>query len=779
MKTFRARSKILLSLLSILGPVGIARSQDSFPSIIHKAVSEADDGREQLQATIKSTDASTLSADEERAVFLFSRGLSVFEDHPKQAAADFEAAKKLLPEQSPLAGLAAIYHSRATLTPANAKVLLGKLKTMTKVKSYSGHWRPEQFVLMIEILMSLKQDALLAKTWAEMESRVRPAQRSDDLARKVVAYIDRRDLQAKTDLIPIVESMAAAYPHSETATWAFQKLQHLTCSKKNQYVFSLSLMTRLAANTNLDDGLKQYIIELMKGPVRVTSGQIKIFDEAERIDYLYQIRFWNEAKKLAEDQIDSLKFSQSSEGKLRLARAMNNLGQIQIKQGDYEAAARTWSEYIEVFGGQADPRAAMENLADSMSRLRMHGVAAKIYESLAQSPSSDPVIKWHHFWNTYLAADYKGALALLDRPGYVPQRDRGIDGGLDYWRARILERLGQSAEAEGLYKKILTSNGENFYAILVMARKPKLLESIKSFEASLRTVSFETNNDADGFQPAEEISSNEVTQAPGNEADFKMVVALNKWGQSQVARRIFRILPTVHQRNGHGTWVESFRLALDLRDYSYGLKVPSMTDSPLRFTPSSAIQLETHMSQHSADWKLLYPYAYRDIVESMSKAADIDPFLVLGVMRAESVYDVDARSIVGARGLMQIMPFTAVRIARMMDDYRFELADLHKPEVNIGYASYYLKKLVDYYRGNSVLAVAAYNGGPISVDRWVRHYGNLDVDEFVETMPFKETRRYVKSVFKNFNQYKNVWQQSKALASLPKVPDDVAGGEIF
>ena len=114
-----------------------------------------------------------------------------------------------------------------------------------------------------------------------------------------------------------------------------------------------------------------------------------------------------------------------------------------------------------------------------------------------------------------------------------------------------------------------------------------------------------------------------------------------------------------------------------------------------------------------------------------------------------------------------------------MNDGRFELSDLHRPEVNIGYASFYLRRLVDYYKGNPLLAVAAYNGGPISVDRWVHSYGHLETDEFVETIPFRETRRYVKSVFRNFNQYKSVWQQSKALASLPKVPDGLGGGEIF
>jgi soluble lytic murein transglycosylase len=218
---------------------------------------------------------------------------------------------------------------------------------------------------------------------------------------------------------------------------------------------------------------------------------------------------------------------------------------------------------------------------------------------------------------------------------------------------------------------------------------------------------------------------------------------------------------------------------MDLKDFGYGLKAPSMPESPLKYIPNAAAYLEIHMNQYNADWKLLYPFAYREQVESLSASADVDPFLILSLMRAESVYDPKARSGVGARGLMQIMPFTAVRIARMMQDTEFQLIELHQPEVNIGYAAFYIKKLSDYYKGNTMMAVAAYNGGPGPVDKWINQFGDLELDEFIETIPFRETRRYVKSVFRNYNNYKHIWQQSKALAALPKVPDGTTGGEIF
>jgi len=78
-----------------------------------------------------------------------------------------------------------------------------------------------------------------------------------------------------------------------------------------------------------------------------------------------------------------------------------------------------------------------------------------------------------------------------------------------------------------------------------------------------------------------------------------------------------------------------------------------------------------------------------------------------------------------------------------------------------------------------ILAVAAYNSGPTSVDRWLAQYGNLEMDELIETMTFRETRRYVKSVYRNLSYYKYIWQRTPALAYLPKVPSEPTGDEIF
>jgi hypothetical protein len=368
--------------------------------------SVAENGQARQSKTTESliaSDGKAISDQDERAVFLFSRGLSLFDSSPEEARTNFESAQKLLSSNNPLYGLVSVYHGRAVLNKKNARAVLAKLNAMTKNNiNRSPQWRPEKFALMIEIIMVLEQDRMLVKTWSDMCARVKPAMRDQRLTQKVTAYLERRQIASRPDLWPLVEAMAGEYPHSEGGRWAFQKLQKLADLKTRPYVYSIALVNRLSSNTNLDEGLKHFLIELTKGPVRHLSGKVETMEDFDRMTYLFQNRFWNESRRLVETHVDELKFRQNQSGRIQYAKALSLLAQIQSRQGDFEQSARTWSIYIASFQDVVDTRVAVEGLADNLSRLRLHREAEKIYESLAKSASADPVIRWHHFWNLYL-----------------------------------------------------------------------------------------------------------------------------------------------------------------------------------------------------------------------------------------------------------------------------------------------------------------------------------------------------------------------------------------
>ena len=141
-----------------------------------------------------------------------------------------------------------------------------------------------------------------------------------------------------------------------------------------------------------------------------------------------------------------------------------------------------------------------------------------------------------------------------------------------------------------------------------------------------------------------------------------------------------------------------------------------------------------------------FPVALKDDFEQAGKQADIDPWLLMAVSRRESAFNPHARSHAGATGLMQLLPATARQVANKHGKPRPDTADLVTPETNMTLGALYLSGLLERYRGNRVLALAAYNAGPHRVDRWIDDHKSVPFDVFIESIPFYETREYVQAV---------------------------------
>ena len=155
--------------------------------------------------------------------------------------------------------------------------------------------------------------------------------------------------------------------------------------------------------------------------------------------------------------------------------------------------------------------------------------------------------------------------------------------------------------------------------------------------------------------------------------------------------------------------------------------------------------------------EFLIPAAYPVIL--LDKQPAIDPALTHAIIRQESCFDPKAISPVGARGLMQLMVATAKEVGRKMR-VTFSNKDLlEKPKLNVFLGQAYFKRLLDAYDGSLVLALAAYNGGPHNVRKWIKDQGDprnpsVNVDHWIERIPFKETRNYIQRVLENYEVYK-------------------------
>lgn len=167
--------------------------------------------------------------------------------------------------------------------------------------------------------------------------------------------------------------------------------------------------------------------------------------------------------------------------------------------------------------------------------------------------------------------------------------------------------------------------------------------------------------------------------------------------------------------------------------------------------------------------KFLYPFPYRSTVENYSARWKVDKFLAIAVMKVESNFSEAAQSQSGAVGLMQIMPETAAWIAYQLGEQPKEIAadikNLHDPETNIRYGTWYLAELESEFKGNDVLALAAYNAGRGNVHEWIEKNNWDENFSDIDKIPYAETRDYVKRVLHCREKYAKLYSTNNFVST--------------
>jgi soluble lytic murein transglycosylase len=226
---------------------------------------------------------------------------------------------------------------------------------------------------------------------------------------------------------------------------------------------------------------------------------------------------------------------------------------------------------------------------------------------------------------------------------------------------------------------------------------------------------------------------------------------------SQFQNREFVRISRLLSKAGMGVEAEPFLYLLAKRtakgskeEKIMGLKVINEVFSPYTVFGSKDIRYQ------EAD---LFPWLYpRMSLDPKVRSQGVDSHLIHAIMRQESGFNPKVTSPAGAMGLMQLMPKTASAIAKKKG-YRHHDGKLHSdPSYNILVGTHYFKEMLDQFQGSYLLAIAAFNCGPGPVQRWIERYGDprtnqIDTVDFIESIPYSETREYVKSVLTNFYIY--------------------------
>ena len=176
--------------------------------------------------------------------------------------------------------------------------------------------------------------------------------------------------------------------------------------------------------------------------------------------------------------------------------------------------------------------------------------------------------------------------------------------------------------------------------------------------------------------------------------------------------------------------------------------------------------------KHYDDLHLRFPQPYDDIVFKNAKRFSLRPEYVYGVMRQESAMNRLAKSHAGARGLMQLMPGTAKDVAQSLKIKVPNRTALMQPTVNVQLGSKYLRAMLDKYDNQQVLATASYNAGPHRVKRWLPAQNKMSADVWVDTIPYDETRKYVRRVmaYSTVYEWKMAQETTRLQSRMPPVP---------
>jgi|WetSurMetagenome_2_1015567.scaffolds.fasta_scaffold00020_80 soluble lytic murein transglycosylase len=368
-----------------------------------------------------------------------------------------------------------------------------------------------------------------------------------------------------------------------------------------------------------------------------------------------------------------------------------------FRAGDMEGFRKAMASLVR----KNDPRvtALMINYGSKKRRGGDSEGAVSIFtDVMARFPAAKEEALWQKGWTFYRNGNLKEALEIFNSLHSSYGGARYL-----YWKNRCLEKTGADGPV-GQISHIPNSRNNNFYFLMSALRG---------------------KGDVPAYEGAASARCSDYSSP-------KRVETLDMLGFKKEAAAEIAYIAKRSSNVPEMACLSSFLQAR--RDYK------------------TSIALAERIPYRTDLHGLYYPLAYFDVVEEASKANDLDPLLALAIIREESRFAFDARSPAGALGLMQLMPQTASRLSRKAGVSLSGSEELYNVKTNITLGTYYLSSLVRHF-GSAPPAIASYNAGEDRVKEWLSagKYGSMD--EFIEDIPYDETRNYVKKVMTSYLEY--------------------------
>ncbi len=371
---------------------------------------------------------------------------------------------------------------------------------------------------------------------------------------------------------------------------------------------------------------------------------------------------------------------------------------MRLARQDLDAAVRLWETHQDKYG-PAQRRHGWGQLA--MQAARSHDERALEWFQRASLPLSEAQLSWRARAALRAGRWSEVLITILAMPPEMQE-----EPVWRYWRGRAHQALGGVFQANQIFARL--SREPHYYGLLAAEELPLRVET----------------RPADHRVGEDEVAR--VQDLPG----IRRALLLRSLGLLANA-------------------VMEWDWALRERD-DVTLLAAAEVARRRQWYDRAIVTAERTRELHDFDLRYLTPY--RDLAQAWAREHGLDEAWIYGLIRQESRFVSSARSRVGAQGLMQIMPATADWIARQLGMRRAAAREMDRPETNIRFGTFYLRHVLDSLQGSPVLATAAYNAGPGRARRWQAPVP-LEGAIYVETIPFLETREYVKKVMANAMHY--------------------------
>ena len=497
-----------------------------------------------------------------------------------------------------------------------------------------------------------------------------------------------------------------------------------------RHVLSLEALDRLPPPRQADEILAAAQVQRLHGKHARSAASFEKFllsFPRHELAGVAQFKLGNSYLKASRYTKARRAFSRAYE-KHGLIEGLYRVGGVLVRTNQENEAIGAYSELARLHPASEWADDALWQAAKSAERRNQFALAEGFYHRLAQNYAESDYAdeaRWSVGFSRYCREQYREAMDLFLVSSQQAREPHIVDQSL-FWAGKTAERLGMREKSVEYFQRAAEGFPRSYYSARALNRgyghglPPQL-------NAGNRSV----------------LAADRFSLAIG-EAFLRRAAALAGLGLRNQARNEMR---RVEQLNGED--VEALR---EVRVQYLALGFPDRA-----FRLSNRIYALAEAEQEFAH---LYPDYYWEQVQHQSEVVGIDPHLVLSVIRQESSFQKDAVSRAGAIGLMQIMPQTGKVLARKVGLRRFRRSSLFDPQVSIRLGSRYLAEQVRRFSQGPTtelgyeLGLAAYNAGPHIARAWTKRFDFEDPDAFVERIPYKETRLYVKLVLKNYTIYK-------------------------